>query len=50
LVSSFTDERPNCLRLQLGELGSVLLDPQPGAGQLGPRHRQFRLALGQQGA
>ena len=35
---------------QLGELGLVLLDPQPGAGQFGPRCRQFRLALGQQGA
>ena len=35
---------------QLGELGLVLFDPQPGAGQIGPRHRQFRLAFGQQGA
>ena len=35
---------------QLGKLGLILLDPQPGAGQLGPRHRQFRLPLGQQGA
>ena len=32
---------------QLGKLSLVLFDPQPGAGQLGPRHRQFRLALGQ---
>jgi hypothetical protein len=35
---------------QLGKLGLVLFDPQPGVGQLGPRRRQFRLALGQQGA
>ena len=35
---------------QLGKLGLILFDPQPGAGQLGPRHRQFRLPLGQQGA
>ena len=32
---------------QLSKLSLVLFDPQPGAGQLGPRHRQFRLALGQ---
>jgi hypothetical protein len=35
---------------QLGELRLVLFDPQMGAGQLGPRFRQFRLALGQQRA
>jgi hypothetical protein len=32
---------------QLGELSLVLFDAQPGAGQLGPRDRQFGLALGQ---
>jgi hypothetical protein len=35
---------------QLGELRLVLFDPKPGVGQLGPRHRQFGLTLGQQGA
>src|SRR6266851_9452964 len=34
---------------QLGELSLVLFDAQPGAGQLGPCHRQLGLALGQQG-
>ncbi len=32
---------------QRGELGFVLLDAQPGAGQLGSRDRQFGLALDQ---
>src|SRR6516162_4723058 len=35
---------------QLGKLGLVLFDPQPSAGHFGPRHCQFCLALGQQGA
>jgi hypothetical protein len=32
---------------QLGELGLVLFDVQPGAGQLGPGDGQLGLALGQ---
>jgi len=32
---------------QLGKLGLVLLDPQPGSGQFGPCYRQFCFPLGQ---
>ena len=38
------------LHASLGKLGLVPFDPQSGAGQLGPRYRQFCLARSQQSA
>jgi hypothetical protein len=34
-------------KLHSSQLSLVLFDAPPGVGQLGPRHRQFSLALGQ---
>ena len=50
LSIEFFRRAPKLHAPQLGKLSLVLFDAQMGAGQLGPRHRQFRLALGQQGA
>ena len=50
LSIEFFRRAPELHAPQLGKLSLVLFDPQPGAGQLGPRFRQFRLAFGQQEA
>ncbi len=50
LSIEFFRRAPELQAPQLSKLGLVLFDPQTGAGQLGPRFCQFRLAFGQQDA